>query len=140
MRKELTALIADDEAHMRTFMKLVLMDLGVSKIYLMQNGMDAVEAYNEYNPDLVLLDINMNKMNGLDALELILEKNPNAVVVMMTAVSTREAVQMCSRKGAAYYVLKTQTPEVIKEQLGDVIDTFFTESNPEAEIKAANDE
>jgi len=67
MNREITALIADDEAYMRTFMKLLLMGLGIKKVYLMQNGMDAVEAYREYEPDLVLLDINMNVMNGLDA-------------------------------------------------------------------------
>ena len=42
MNKEITALIADDEAHMRTFMKLLLMDLGIKKVFLMQNGMEAV--------------------------------------------------------------------------------------------------
>lgn len=67
MNREITALITDDEAYMRTFMKLLLMGLGIKKVYLMQNGMDAVEAYREYEPDLVLLDINMNVMNGLDA-------------------------------------------------------------------------
>ena len=97
MNKDITALIADDEAHMRTFMKLLLMDLGIKKVYLMQNGMDAVDAYREYKPDLVLLDINMNVMNGLDALERIKEINPQTKVVMMTAVSTRDAVEECLR-------------------------------------------
>lgn len=138
MQPNITALIADDEAHMRTFMKLVLMDLGILKIYLMQNGMDAVEAYSEYKPDLVLMDINMNKMNGIDALDHILKINPNAVIVMMTAVSTREAVKTCSTKGAAYYILKTQSPEVIKEQIQEVIETFFVEENQTTE--AAKDE
>lgn len=140
MQKNLTALIADDEAHMRTFMKLVLMDLGISRIYLMQNGMDAVEAFNEYNPDIVLLDINMNKMNGLEALDIILKTKPDAIVIMMTAVSTREAVQLSSRKGAAYYILKTQSPDDIKEQLKQVLQTFFLEEPTESELEATSDE
>lgn len=124
MNKEITALIADDEAHMRTFMKLLLLDLGVSKVYLMQNGMDAVDAYKEYQPDLVLLDINMNVMNGMDALKRIKEINPVTKVVMMTAVSTRDSVEECSRSGASFYVLKTQTPDEIRERLKAAIDSI----------------
>ena len=124
MNREITALVADDEAHMRTFMKLLLMDLGIKKVYLMQNGMDAVEAYREYEPDLVLLDINMNVMNGLDALERIKEINPDTKVVMMTAISTRDAVEECSREGSSFYVLKTQTPDQIRERLKAAIDSI----------------
>lgn len=124
MDKEITALIADDEAHLRTFMKLLLMDLGVKKVYLMQNGMDAVDAFKEYSPDLVLLDINMNVMNGLDALKRIKEINPETKVVMMTAVSTRDSVDQCSRNGASFYILKTQTPDEIRARLQDAIDSI----------------
>ncbi len=124
MDKELTALIADDEAHMRTFMKLLLLDLGIKKVYLMQNGMDAIDAFREYQPDLVLLDINMSVMNGLDALEGIKKINPDCKVIMMTAVSTRDSVEECSRKGATYYILKTQTPEEIRTLLKQVIDSI----------------
>lgn len=123
MNKAITALIADDEAHMRTFLKLILSDLGIEKIYLMQNGMDAVEAYREYKPDIVLMDINMNKLNGLEALELIREIDPEARVVMLTAVSTREAVQTSKNSGAVYYILKTQAPDQIREQLRRVLET-----------------
>ncbi len=124
MDREITALIADDEAHMRTFMKLLLMDLGIKKVYLMQNGMDAVDAYREYEPDLVLLDINMNVMNGLDALKQIKQINPDTKVVMMTAVSTRDSVDQCSRTGASFYILKTQTPDEIRARLKDAIDSI----------------
>lgn len=124
MNKEITALIADDEAHMRTFMKLLLLDLGVKKVYLMQNGMDAIDAFREYEPDLVMLDINMNVMNGLDALKGIKEINPDTKVIMMTAVSTRDSVEECSRKGATYYILKTQTPDEIRMRLKQVIESI----------------
>ena len=132
MSKEITALIADDEAHMRTFLKLLLMDLGIKTVYQMQNGMDAVEAFREYEPDVVLLDINMNKMNGLEALRLIKDINPNASVIMMTAVSTRDAVEDSCRKGAIYYILKTQTPDEIKANLREVLDALTILPQPQA--------
>lgn len=119
--KNISALIADDEAHMRTFMKLTLQDIGVGKVYLMQNGMDAVEAYQEYQPDLILLDINMNKMNGVEALKIIKKINPEAKVIMMTAVSTRDTILETAEAGATYYILKTQTPDQIKEEIIKVL-------------------
>lgn len=120
----ITALIADDEAHMRTFLKLLLADIGIPKVYLMQNGMDAVEAYEEYQPDLILLDINMNKMNGVEALKHIRKINPNAAVIMLTAVSTRDTIEETARSGATYYILKTQTPEEIKNLVIKVLATL----------------
>lgn len=118
-----TALIADDEAHMRTFLKLLLQDIGISKVYLMQNGMDAVEAYQEYQPDLILLDINMNKMNGVEALKRIRALNPDARVIMLTAVSTRDTIEETAKAGATYYILKTQSPDAIKELIVKVLAT-----------------
>ncbi len=86
--------------------------------------MDAIDAYKEYEPDLVLLDINMNVMNGLDALKQIKKINPDTKVVMMTAVSTRDSVDQCSRTGASFYILKTQTPDEIRARLKDAIDSI----------------
>ncbi|MDQ8202292.1 response regulator [Pelagicoccus sp. SDUM812003] len=128
MNKELTALIADDEAHMRTFLKFLLVELGITKSYLMRNGMDAVEAYKEYQPDIVLMDINMNMMNGLDALERIMEINPDAIVIMMTAVSTRDAIERSNHSGAIYYILKTQDSEDIKAQISEVIEALRSQT------------
>lgn len=128
---DITALIADDEAHMRTFIKLLLADIGITKLYQMQNGMDAVEAYSEYKPDLVLLDINMNKMNGLEALGRIRAIDDHAVVIMMTAVATRDAVEDSSRKGATYYVLKTQPADQIKALIKEVIDAHVVAKPPQ---------
>ena len=124
MNKDISVLIADDEAHIRTFLKLILMDLGITKVYQVHNGMDAIEAYKEYNPDLSILDINMNVMNGMDALDHIREFNPEAAVVMMTAVSTRSSVIESSKRGALYYIIKTQSPEIIKEELRKVLGTL----------------
>lgn len=121
MKPELTALIADDEAHIRTFLKFMLLELGIKQTYLVDNGRDAVEAYREYNPDLVLMDINMNKMNGLKALEHIMQVNEDAIVVMLTAVSTREAIEQSHQDGAVYYIIKTQDPAVLREELRQVI-------------------
>ncbi len=118
-----TALIADDEAHMRTFLKLLLQDIGIPKVYLMQNGMDAVEAYQEYQPDLILLDINMNKMNGVEALKRIRAINPQARIIMLTAVSTRDTIEETAKAGATYYILKTQSPDEIKELIIKVLST-----------------
>jgi two-component system chemotaxis response regulator CheY len=111
----MSALVADDEAHMRTFFKLMLTDIGINKVYLMRNGMDAVEAFQEYQPDVVLMDINMNKMNGIDALSHIRKIDPNAKVIMMTAVSARDVVIQSKTQGAAHYILKTQEPAKIRE-------------------------
>lgn len=123
--QEITALIADDEAHMRTFVKLLLKNIGIEKVYQMHNGQDAVEAFTEYRPNIVLLDINMAKMNGLEALKKIREIDENATVIMMTAVSNRDAVEDSNRSGATFYILKTQPPAEIQRLLQRILEKRF---------------
>lgn len=48
------------------------------------NGLEAIEIYEKYQPDILLLDIQMPEMNGLEAAKIILEKYPKAKILFLT--------------------------------------------------------
>ena len=68
--------------------------------------MAAVEAYKQFKPDVVTMDVNMPKADGLQALQSILRVNPRAKVVMVTAVEQKHVIQDAMKAGARDYVVK----------------------------------
>lgn len=48
------------------------------------NGLEAVQLYEEYRPDIVLLDLSMSNYDGIYGLENIKKINPEAKVIILT--------------------------------------------------------
>ena len=65
-------LICDDAAFMRMMIKDILTKNGYDVAGEAENGLKAVEKYNETKPDLVLMDITMPEMDGIQALQILL--------------------------------------------------------------------
>ena len=59
MRSPETALIVDDEKHLRLYLILILSQLGLTTIVEASNGREGIERYKAVKPDLVLMDVNM---------------------------------------------------------------------------------
>jgi two-component system, chemotaxis family, chemotaxis protein CheY len=120
-----TILIADDEVHIRKFVGLILKQLGASQVHEAANGAEAVAIFEREKPDLVLLDVNMPVMDGLEALRRIRELDPEAPVVMLTSMTTRQAVEGALELGAANYIRKDSSKEEIAKALAETIQTCF---------------
>ena len=58
-----TALIADDEAHIRRVLEVKLKKQGM-EVILAKNGQEAWNLIQEHKPDVVITDINMPIMDG----------------------------------------------------------------------------
>ena len=100
-------LIVDDASFMRIVLKDILISHGLaSQIYEAGDGLAAVEAYKQFKPDVVTMDINMPKADGIQALQSILRINPRAKVVMVTAVEQKHIVQDAMKAGARDYIIK----------------------------------
>jgi two-component system chemotaxis response regulator CheY len=121
--RKIRVLIADDEAHIRELLKLIVASLGAEVVGEAEDGVQALAKFAESRPDLVLLDINMPRLAGNHVLKKIREFSPHTLVVMLTAQDSIEAVQECLDLGARNYVLKSNTPEriveLVEESWGD---------------------
>lgn len=114
MTRPISALIVDDEEHLRLYLKLVLKQIGFEQFVEASNGQEAVDLYKEKPADLVLMDVNMPIKEGMEALEEIIEHDNDAVVVMASSVASRKAVESSLEKGASYYIRKdTPKDEII---------------------------
>lgn len=87
MKKKL--LVAEDEQDLQVIYRLMLGD--EYEILEAQNGREAVDLWNRFHPDMVLMDIQMPVMSGDAAIREILGADPQAKILAVTAYRyTRE--------------------------------------------------
>ena len=91
-RKKPVILIVDDEPTMREALKLILCKN--FEIIEASNGLEAIQMYEKYKPDVVLMDIMMPIMNGIESTKLLLKENPDALILAITAYSSRKGNEM----------------------------------------------
>ncbi len=114
-------LICDDAAFMRMMIKDILTKNGYTVAGEAENGVKAVEKYNEVKPDLVLMDITMPEMDGIEALRKIREQDPSAVVVMCSAMGQQAMVIESIQAGAKDFIVKPFQPDRVLEAVSKVL-------------------
>ena len=83
------------------------------------NGEEAIEAYREYRPDVVLMDLRMPVMDGLSATVAIIREFPDAKIVALTTYEGDADIHRALSAGARGYLLK----DMMRSQLLQVIRT-----------------
>jgi len=115
-------LICDDAAFMRMMIKDILTKNGYEIAGEAENGMKAIEKYNETNPDLVMMDITMPEMDGIQALKKIKEGDPSANVIMCSAMGQQAMVIESIQSGAKDFIVKPfnqdRVLEAVKKAVG----------------------
>ena len=113
-------LIADDSEFMRNLLREILEE-NHEIVGEAENGVEAVEMYNEHEPDLVMMDIVMPIRDGIEATGEIKDGNSEANVIMCTSVGQEEKMKEAVKAGADGYITKPfQKPNVL-EAIGDVV-------------------
>jgi len=98
-------LVVDDEKLMLDFMRDLLLTKQMNVIAA-DNVDDGLKLYNEYQPYIVFLDLNMPKVTGIQLMEKMLEKDPNVSVIIFTGETSIDPAVEAMRKGAYDYVSK----------------------------------
>jgi two-component system, OmpR family, phosphate regulon response regulator PhoB len=107
----LTVLIADDEAHIVELVRVTLEDDRV-RVVEAANGATALQLAEEFEPELVFLDVNLPDMSGLEVCRCI-RRHPRLAgsrVVMLTAAAQQDDLVRGMAAGASYYLTKPFSP------------------------------
>lgn len=121
--ESLKILICDDSILFRKQMKDYLTSLGCNSIIEVANGQAAIDAYKDYKPDLVFLDIVMPEKTGVEAVAEIMEYDPQGYVVMFSSVGTQKHLKDAIYSGARDFLQKPFDEEIVRT----VIDKFLSE-------------
>ncbi|SJZ30197.1 response regulator [Selenihalanaerobacter shriftii] len=115
-------LIVDDAQFMRTMLSKVVEEDGYTVVGEAVNGVDAVQKYQELNPDLVTMDITMPEMDGIEAMEEIKKIDANADIIVCSAMGQKPMVIDALEAGAKDFIVKPIKPEKVKEALANILE------------------
>lgn len=79
------------------------------------DGNEAVKLVEKYNPDVVLMDINMPSVNGVEATRQLIEKFPKTRVIILSIHDDENYVQHALKSGASGYLLKEMDADALIE-------------------------
>lgn len=113
MRRENVILVADDDMYIRLLVKKGIP--GTATVYEVGNGSEVMDAYKKYVPDVLFLDIHMPNQDGTDVMRDILAIDPQAYIVMLSADSTQENVQLTTHQGAKGFLTKPFSKEKLQD-------------------------
>ncbi|MGM0421867.1 MAG: response regulator [Pseudomonadota bacterium] len=114
-RLEKRALIIDDDDFIRGVFSASLADQ--FKIIELDSGAEAVDAYKEHQPDIVLLDIHLPDKTGFTILEQLLDEDKDAYVIMVSADSVEKNVLQAKHSGAQGFMTKPARKEKLLEYI-----------------------
>jgi len=102
---ELTLLYVEDDEELREqFMRILKPKF--KEIYEASDGLQALELYEQYSPDMMLVDINLPKIDGLEVIEKVRKHDKTTPIVILSAYSDQEKLLRAMTLGLSKYLIK----------------------------------
>jgi len=99
-------LVVDDALFMRKLLGNTLKEIGYGNIEFAQDGFEAVKKAQEFQPQVITLDVSMPGIDGIEAIDKILEVSSKSKIVMVSAVKSQQVIKNAIKKGAVDYIPK----------------------------------
>jgi len=121
MTEPIRILLVDDQRLMRDGLRTLLELEGDLKVVAeAENGQAGLDAYEQFEPNVVLMDIRMPGMDGVEATRRLIERWPEARVVILTTFDDDEYIFEGLRAGALGYLLKDVSGDELAESIRKV--------------------
>ncbi|WP_258240793.1 two-component system response regulator NarL [Pseudidiomarina homiensis] len=130
-------MLVDDHPLLRKGLKqLISMEGDLEVVAEFSNGSDAIPRAVELDPDLIILDLNMQGMDGLETLKHMRDEGVTSRIIMLTVSDADEDVVSAITNGADGYLLKDMEPEQLIEQIKRAIEGKMVLSEVITEVLA----
>ncbi len=106
-------MVVDDSRIVQLQLQKILSDTEYQVVACCQSGEEAIEQFDQVQPDLVTMDIIMPGMDGLEAARLILESHPQARVLMVSSLAYDDTIDEANQIGASGFVYKPFDREAV---------------------------
>ncbi|MCL2807095.1 MAG: response regulator transcription factor [Coriobacteriia bacterium] len=105
--------IVDDDSFVAHSLNTILSsEVDIEVVGMGSDGAEAQALYEDLQPDILLLDIQMLDTNGLDAAEVILAQHHNARIVFLTTFADEEYLASALKMGAKGYLVKQEVSTI----------------------------
>lgn len=118
-KDKLTILIAEDnESNYRLFQSILKKEYHLIHAW---DGQEAVELYNKYRPQIILMDINMPVMDGYEATQEIRKLSTDVPIIAVTAFAYASDEQRAMENGFDGYMAKPINAPQLKQQIAAIL-------------------
>lgn len=117
-------LIVEDDHDLNNAYCLILAREGY-EVASVADGKEGVERLNDFEPDLILLDLRMPNLDGIGFLKesSVTTRYPNAVIIVFTNFDENDEIALAFELGASRYVLKSSvSPRDLVKLVHDELD------------------
>ena len=98
-------LIVEDDRGISRFLEIEMTKRG-HEVRKAETGLEALEIFEEFSPDIVLLDVRLPEMDGIEVAQTMREKDPKVGIIMITALGETKDKVTGLKAGADDYVVK----------------------------------
>lgn len=119
-RKKTVVVVEDDPRLQQHLIRMLDQPEDITCLCAVSSGEEALEKIPKYQPDVVLMDINLPGISGIDCIRNLKDKLPRLEVVMLTAYEEEDNIFRALKEGASGYLLKSSTPDDIYNAIRDV--------------------
>jgi len=116
-------LLADSSTFTRILLANALEKLGFEVVAVVKNGIEALEKFAQYSPDITLIDLKLDGTGGIEVIRALTISNPLAVVVLLMPenMDDPDVIVEAVRAGAKAYIKKPTSGEELKIRLDKLI-------------------
>ncbi len=130
-------LLVDDHPMLRKGVaQLIEMEDNLTVVAEANNGDEAIELALEFNPDVILLDLNMKGLSGIETLSALQRAEVNAKIIIFSVSDNESDVLQAIKYGAAGYLLKDEEPDSIISNINRAVNGEIVLSAPLNQILA----
>lgn len=108
-------MVVDDSRVVFAEMKKMLEDTEIEIAAFCRSGEEALEKYEEVNPELVTLDIVMPGLDGMETCEEMRKRWPDANIFMVSSMAYEDMIDRAASLGAKGFLFKPFTKESLLE-------------------------
>jgi two-component system invasion response regulator UvrY len=121
IQSPIRVMLVDDHAVVRMGFRLLLEGApDITVVAEAESGEEAVRAFPEIKPDVVVMDISMPGIGGIEAIDRILAREPQARVLVLSAHEDAMHARRVLKAGAVGYLTKRSAAEELMQAIRQV--------------------
>jgi len=105
MKNKIVALYVEDDETVRENFTQILENY-FAKLIVAEDGITALQLYQQYQPQVAILDISIPKLNGLQLANKIRQENDDIQIIMLTAYSEQDKLLQAVNLQLFAYLIK----------------------------------
>jgi DNA-binding NtrC family response regulator len=117
-----TILVADDNDDVRDFLRDTLAPFA-GRVLTAADGLEALKAFEQHAPDLIVTDLKMPGMDGLALIDRVLTRSPRTPIIMITGEGDVQTAVEAMKRGVTDYLPKPVDAATLEDRVRTIIET-----------------